>query len=527
MNKDSPITSDSSASSSDAEDIYSTPKFNAFTLLQDNGPSSEEEPLIEQGEKSTKEPSIKNCITKKSKKKPATKTKDTKTIQPEVFSDIFSELENDSLDSLAEAKDVFQEAFDPQWIDPAVELKHKFKNSDKKGKCNNWNGRIIDRAMMRKWRPFVPESVGLSLVKIKETEDYNCWKFVTSDPEYHAFLEDELFVMIRSHDIQGILHEALKERPHSPDVLLTLAQATARFGTEVLPGMSALDLFQRVIYILERLIFLPINPAKPINPFKNSPNSSWFSGYFGKSRMPYVEPENRRFHLALFGYVQCLIKQACWRTARNVALLLLSLDPEVDPLGIRIILEFLGVQCGSINDRPFWHPKTSKFSTALYHAIHKTHTDPCTILEEAIKEEPNIAHEIYVLIKNVDGDKLQDLVGRLYAKRMALLLKQPFNASMFTQACHKCSEAISNKETISENANLVGMSADNVAYYRHALLFDDKIPMPLEANYVPLDAHDPLPPEYFSGEDAVGLGHEGILTSLMRRLTDMSPFRRH
>uniref|UniRef100_A0A3Q3NE22 Transcription factor 25 (basic helix-loop-helix) n=1 Tax=Mastacembelus armatus TaxID=205130 RepID=A0A3Q3NE22_9TELE len=66
-----------------------------------------------------------------------------------------------------------------------------------------------------------------------------------------------------------------------------------------------------------------------------------FSLTSGTSRLDYLRPENRAFYLALYKHMMFLEKRGCPRTALEYCKLILSLDPDSDPLCMLLIIDFL------------------------------------------------------------------------------------------------------------------------------------------------------------------------------------------
>ncbi|ROI96425.1 Transcription factor 25 [Anabarilius grahami] len=65
----------------------------------------------------------------------------------------------------------------------------------------------------------------------------------------------------------------------------------------------------------------------------------------GMCRLDYRRPENRAFYLVLFKHVIFLEKRGCPRTALEYCKLILSLDPENDPLCMLLLFDFLCLRC--------------------------------------------------------------------------------------------------------------------------------------------------------------------------------------
>lgn len=71
---------------------------------------------------------------------------------------------------------------------------------------------------------------------------------------------------------------------------------------------------------------------------------SMFSLTSGNCRLDYRRQENRGFYIALFKHAQFLAARACSRTALELSKLILSLDPDNDPLAIILIIDFYAIK---------------------------------------------------------------------------------------------------------------------------------------------------------------------------------------
>uniref|UniRef100_A0A671P2Y3 Transcription factor 25 (basic helix-loop-helix) n=1 Tax=Sinocyclocheilus anshuiensis TaxID=1608454 RepID=A0A671P2Y3_9TELE len=90
---------------------------------------------------------------------------------------------------------------------------------------------------------------------------------------------------------------------------------------------TARDLIERALYSFE-CAFHPV-----------------FSLTSGTCRLDYCRPENRAFYLVLFKHMIFLEKRGCPRTALEYCKLILSLDPDNDPLCMLLIFDFLCLRC--------------------------------------------------------------------------------------------------------------------------------------------------------------------------------------
>ncbi|NWW40448.1 TCF25 factor, partial [Panurus biarmicus] len=114
----------------------------------------------------------------------------------------------------------------------------------------------------------------------------------------------------------------LQMNPYHVDSLLQLSDVCRMQEDQEM----ARDLIERALYSLE-CTFHPV-----------------FSLTSGTCRLDYRRPENRAFFLALFKHLMFLEKRGCPRTALEFCKLILSLDPENDPLCVLLLIDFLSLR---------------------------------------------------------------------------------------------------------------------------------------------------------------------------------------
>lgn len=233
-------------------------------------------------------------------------------------------------------------AIDGAWLDANVELKKKFGGAAVGGgnsamsQINSRqlrNNPALAKAMKRKpfkrkngfitprplWPPFGPGETELSVRKLAEPASFE----IVESEVYQAWVQ-ELLVMIQSGDLEFLM-QLVQSCPLFIDGLLLMSDAYRMQSTG-----DAGEIVERAMYILERLL----------------PGEACFLE--GNVRFPYAKAGNRKLHLTLFRLCQFTIKQGCWRVALQQAKALLQLDPENDPLGARLLIEFLSLQSNSL-----------------------------------------------------------------------------------------------------------------------------------------------------------------------------------
>ncbi|KAF3832571.1 hypothetical protein F7725_026236 [Dissostichus mawsoni] len=120
-----------------------------------------------------------------------------------------------------------------------------------------------------------------------------------------------------------------------------------------------------------------------------------FSLTSSTSRLDYLRTENRAFYLALYKHMMFLEKRGCPRTALEYCKLILSLDPDSDPLCMLLLIDFLTLRSREYHSLLQLHQEWEEhrnlsqlpnfaFSTALchFHLSQLEDVDP----EESEKE---------------------------------------------------------------------------------------------------------------------------------------------
>uniref|UniRef100_A0A4W4GH11 Transcription factor 25 (basic helix-loop-helix) n=1 Tax=Electrophorus electricus TaxID=8005 RepID=A0A4W4GH11_ELEEL len=132
----------------------------------------------------------------------------------------------------------------------------------------------------------------------------------------------KFFDAVESMDPNNIV-VLLQLNPYHIDSLLQLSDV-CRIQED---QETARDLIERALYSFE-CAFHPV-----------------FSLTSGTSRLDYCRPENRAFYLAVYKHMMFLEKRGCPRTALEYCKLILSLDPDNDPLCMLLLIDFLCLRC--------------------------------------------------------------------------------------------------------------------------------------------------------------------------------------
>lgn len=472
---------------------------------------------------------IGNSAKNKSKGKKKNSKKENKPKEEEDDFDEFFEkhIENGGNlnHSLNEESDPLNMALsvDSAWLDANAELKKKFGGAISGGSSvlSEINSRALrqnpalNRAIKRKpfkrkngfinprplWPPFGPAETGLTVKLSRKLETCDEYEIVESE-EYQSNFE-ELELLVRTGDIEFLI-QLIHSRPLFVDGLLLLSDAYRMQSTG-----DAGEIVERALYVLERVL----------------PNDLCFLS--GRTRFRYSHPPNRKLHLCLFRQLQFTIKKGCWRVSLQLAKTLLALDPEADPLGARLFIDFLSIQSESFEefDRLFIQLKrTCKighlpgwyFNRALRMFLDEQkakidHSSSTEAFLEACAVSPGTAKLLLQTLKckipdtlpsseSFDSDYAQVGAAKIFISRCISLWKSPSIQKWIENAL---------KSGKFKSENMLDFRSVPLIYqvsiYRHSLLSDLpslNVAIPTQVSSLSsLNAYDPLPSECFEDED--------------------------
>uniref|UniRef100_A0A1A8F974 Transcription factor 25 (Basic helix-loop-helix) n=1 Tax=Nothobranchius korthausae TaxID=1143690 RepID=A0A1A8F974_9TELE len=157
---------------------------------------------------------------------------------------------------------------------------------------------------------------GVSMTLLESKNGIQCFTFEHSR-DYQQ-VQFKFLDAVESMDPNNIV-ALLQLNPYHIDSLLQLSDVCRIQEDQEM----ARDLIERALYSFE-CAFHPL-----------------FSLTSGTSRLDYLRPENRAFYLALYKHMVFLEKRGCPRTALEYCKLILSLDPDSDPLCMLLLVDFL------------------------------------------------------------------------------------------------------------------------------------------------------------------------------------------
>lgn len=163
---------------------------------------------------------------------------------------------------------------------------------------------------------------GLSMRLLESKKGLSHFAFEHSE-EYQQ-TQHKFLAAVESMEPNNIV-VLLQTSPYHVDSLLQLSDA-CRFQDD---QEMARDLVERALYSME-CAFHPL-----------------FSLTSGACRLDYRRPENRSFYLALYKHLSFLEKRGCPRTALEYCKLILSLEPDEDPLCMLLLVDHLALRARS------------------------------------------------------------------------------------------------------------------------------------------------------------------------------------
>nr|XP_020740898.1 transcription factor 25 [Odocoileus virginianus texanus] len=163
---------------------------------------------------------------------------------------------------------------------------------------------------------------GLSMRLLESRKGRSAFTFEHSE-EYQQ-TQHKFLAAVESMEPNNIV-VLLQSSPYHVDSLLQLSDA-CRFQED---QETARDLVERALYSME-CAFHPL-----------------FSLTSGTCRLDYRRPENRSFYLALYKQMSFLEKRGCPRTALEYCKLILSLEPDEDPLCMLLLIDHLALRARS------------------------------------------------------------------------------------------------------------------------------------------------------------------------------------
>lgn len=351
-------------------------------------------------------------------------------------------------------------------------------------------------------------ATGISMKTTKIIRGYSYFTFEHS-PSYQEvqFQFLDAVESLNPNNISAILNT----HPYHVDSLLQLSEI-CKMGEDY---QMAAELIERALYCLERSFH------------------TLFSLTQGTTRLDYRRAENRSFFIALFRQIIFVGQKGCYRTALEICKLLLSLDPEEDPLGVLLMIDFYALRSEQFSFliRLFeeWEPHRNlsqlpnfAFSVALaffhsskqngelqkademlqtalimFPSVLSPLMDKCNV----VLDSSIINHQFFSpALSNSDPIALKQLVS-LYIGRTYHVWKEHEVIDWLAMNVKKVLDKVEARDPVVEQCKhkrQVRYRGTPRNVYRHIIMSDIKdatASLPMDLANVPLLSYDPLPPQ--------------------------------
>jgi len=355
---------------------------------------------------------------------------------------------------------------------------------------------------------------GLAM-KFLESDKFGNQHFTFDHSASYQTIQKRFFHAVDSFNPEFII-QLLNEHPFHIDSMLQLSEI-CKMGED---STRAAELVERTLYALEAA-FHPL-----------------FNLAVGTSRLDYKRQENRAFFVAIFRHISYVGARACHRTALEFCKLALSLDPDNDPLGILLMLDFYAIRAQQhawfVEFVKSWDPKKNlaqlpniAYSLALAtfysgnsagknNSTENTNLEADEKLQRALIDFPGVlwplldkcsvdidkrvmASPYFVEAQSKQPAALQLLSG-LYCGRAHHLWRDPAILPWLEKNVHAVLDLVDSNATIIKEAaekRQIRYQGTPRNIYRHVILSDIKdatTSLPRELAEEPVMSYDPLPP---------------------------------
>ncbi|XP_015729867.1 transcription factor 25 isoform X2 [Coturnix japonica] len=363
------------------------------------------------------------------------------------------------------------------------------------------------------WPRYSKTGIAMQLVETRRGVQY----FTFEHHREYQQVQFKFLDAVESMDPNNIVL-LLQMNPYHVDSLLQLSDVCRMQEDQEM----ARDLVERALYSLE-CAFHPV-----------------FSLTSGSCRLDYRRPENRAFYLALFKHLMFLEKRGCPRTALEFCKLILSLDPENDPLCVLLMIDFLSLRAReyAFLTRMFqeWesHRNLSQlpnfaFSVPLAYfflsqqeehselELSQAREKAARLIQLALIMFPSVlmplldhcsvqpdarvaSHSFFGLNAQISQPPALNQLTSLYVGRTHSLWKDPAVMAWLETNVHEVLRMVDARDPLveeSEHKRKMRYQSAPRNIYRHVILSEMKeatAALPLEVTSQPVMGFDPLPP---------------------------------
>ena len=336
------------------------------------------------------------------------------------------------------------------------------------------------------WPKATSGGLGMEMVE-------RAWDFTTEFRFMHSKIyeesQKEFNYCVETLDPQAMI-TLLQLRPYHISTLVQVSEIAKHQGDHAV----AADLMERALFTFGRSVHSSFGAALAE----------------GKARLDYRRFENREFWLAGWRYITSLGQRGTWRTAFEWAKLLLSLDPEGDPLCMHLIIDQLAIRGGEFDSliklastgSLDWGQKSPNVQISLALAYYKLkHPEEAREqLSRAVTDFPWVFERLFKAInidhvpKSIWGRKArtihEELMGEAYAVRAKDMWNIPEALSLLIEVAETTERSEppppDNDTTITLNEARHFILADTPALIAF---------LPRAFTHERISATDPLPPD--------------------------------
>ncbi|KAL3275121.1 hypothetical protein HHI36_019892 [Cryptolaemus montrouzieri] len=349
------------------------------------------------------------------------------------------------------------------------------------------------------WPQVGKSGISMNLLETKNGIQY----FAYEHSQSYRTIQNKFYEAVESLNPNNIV-AIINEHPYHIDALIQLSDL-CKLSEDF--AMAA-ELIERALYCLESSFHPLFNVAQ------------------GNCRLDYKRQENRALYITAFKHLIFVGGRACCRTSLEFCKLILSMDPEGDPLAVILAIDFYALRareynwlkdfaeewesCKNLSQLPNF-----AFSTAVAHFYTCSGDTADTLLQEAlimfpgvlkpllekcsIQSDNRVANHSFFSTENKDPTNLQQLIS-LYVNRNYHIWKDSDLLPWLEKNVQEVLDRVDAKEEIIQDCDekrskrYQGPLPINIA--RHIILSDFKGLSPVtEEGSTHFMSFDPFPPK--------------------------------
>lgn len=346
---------------------------------------------------------------------------------------------------------------------------------------------------------------GLSMRLLETKNDLHFFTFEHS--KQYQSVQIQFIEAVESFNPDNIV-ALLNLYPYHIDALIQFSEI-CKMGDD---SQMAAELIERAVYYMECCLHPIFNIAQ------------------GNSRLDYRRVENRSFFISLFKHATYVGQRGCNRTALEFCKFILSLDPEEDPLGVILAIDYYAIRSSQydylIKLYHEWNPVRNlfqlpnfAFSAALAAYLLALEEEESTaeadlMLQDALIMYPGflfpmlekcgvepdkyvLSHPLFQRIN--DPQALTSLIS-LYVNRIYSTWKSKNVIHWLEKQVHEvlkrneCKDPVFSEYEKKRKLRYSVMPRNILRHFTLSDIRDSNVILPQELTSAPIFAYDPLPP---------------------------------